>query len=159
VSDTGVSDTGVSEPGLSEPGDERATLRIGTAPGDLGRLYPWLDTQAEARHLPKTALAGMHVALEEAVMNVAMHAFAPGEPGEITVQLNTSPDAAALVVEDSGHPFDPTAAPSPERPATMSDARPGGLGLILLRHYCREISYARIGDRNRLTLRFPLPRP
>ena len=46
-------------------------------------------------------------------MNVAMHAFAPGEPGEITVRLSTSPDAAALVVEDSGHPFDPTAAPSP----------------------------------------------
>jgi anti-sigma regulatory factor (Ser/Thr protein kinase) len=147
----------VSEPGLSEPGEERATLRVGSAAADLARLYPWLDTQADARHLPKTVLARMHVALEEAVMNVAMHAFSPGEPGEITVRLDTSPDGAALVVEDSGRPFDPTAAPSPERPTSLSEARPGGLGLTLLRHYCREISYARIGDRNRLTLRFPLP--
>jgi anti-sigma regulatory factor (Ser/Thr protein kinase) len=142
---------------MCEPDDQLATLRIGTAAGDLARLYPWLDMQAEARHLPKKALAGMHVALEEVVLNAAMHAFAPDEPGEITIQLSTSAESAALVVEDSGHPFDPTTAPSPERPASLAEAQPGGLGLILLRHYCREIRYERIGERNRLTLRFPLP--
>jgi serine/threonine-protein kinase RsbW len=149
----------VPDTGVSEPVDKRAMLRIGTAAADLARLYPWLDTQAEARHLPKAALAGMHVALEEVVLNAAMHAFAPGEPGEITVHLNTAPDTAALVVEDCGHPFDPTTAPSTERPASLADAQPGGLGIILIRHYCREITYERIGNRNRLTLRFPLPPP
>jgi sigma-B regulation protein RsbU (phosphoserine phosphatase) len=144
---------------VCDPGDEQAVLRISTAAEDLASLYPWLDTVAKAQHLPKAALYGVHVALEEVVMNVSMHAFAPGQRGEITVWLRASPDAVALVVEDSGRPFDPTATPVAERPANLREARSGGLGLILVRHYCREIDYERIGDRNRLTLRFPLLPP
>ncbi len=134
-----------------------AVLHLSTDAGDLGRLYPWLD--AAASSLPGAMLHGMHVVLEEAVANVAMHGFAPGERGEITVRLDLSADAASLVVEDSGRRFDPTTAPVAERPASLWEAEPGGLGLVLLRHYCRDISYERTGDRNRLTLRFPLPAP
>jgi hypothetical protein len=38
----------------------------------------------------------------------------------------------------------------------LLDAEPGGLGIKLLRHYCKDISYARESGRNRLTLGFPL---
>jgi anti-sigma regulatory factor (Ser/Thr protein kinase) len=100
-------------------------------------------------------LHGMHVAIEEAVANVALRAFGPDQPGDIAVRLRAAPGAAALVVEDGGRPFDPAAAPA--RPARLQDARPNGLGLSLLRHYCRDISYERIGGRNRLTPRFPQP--
>jgi anti-sigma regulatory factor (Ser/Thr protein kinase) len=138
-------------------GTGQAVLHITTAPEDLARLYSWLETSAEACHLPKSVLQGMHIVLEEAVTNVAMHAFPPGEQGEVTIRLQAAPGAASLVVEDSGRPFDPTAAPAHHRPASLLEAEPGGLGLTLLRHYCRDIGYERIGDRNRLTLRFPLP--
>ena len=70
-----------------------------------------------------------------------------------------SPNAVTFVVEDTGRAFDPSAAPVPARPASLLDAEPGGLGLTLLRHYCSDLTYERIGDRNRLTLRFPLPKP
>ncbi len=130
-------------------------LRIGTALDDLARLYPWLDAAA-ARLLPAAIVQKMHVALEEAVMNVAMHAYAPGEAGEITIRLHADPDAAALVIEDAGPAFDPTAATPRPRATSLEAARPGGLGLTLLRHYCRDISYERAEDRNRLTLRFRL---
>jgi serine/threonine-protein kinase RsbW len=141
------------------PNGESAALHISADAGDLARLYPWLDTEAEASHLSGGKLYGMHLVLEEVVANVAMHAFAPGERGEITVRLHVSPNAASLVVEDTGRPFDPNAVPVPEQPASLCEAKPGGLGLILLRHYCRDISYERTRDRNRLTLRFPLPTP
>ncbi len=134
-------------------------LHLSADAGDLGRLYPWLDAEAAALHLPGATLHGMHVVLEEVVANAAMHAFAPGERGEITVRLDLSAEVASLVVEDTGRRFDPTTAPVPERKASLDDMEPGGLGLVLLRHYCRDISYERIHDRNRLTLRFPLPAP
>ena len=89
-------------------------------------------------------------------MNVAMHGFPSGAPGEITVALKASCDAATLVVEDTGRGFDPTEAPDNERTGNVRDLEPGGLGLILLHHYCKDISYRRDGERNRLTLRFPL---
>jgi anti-sigma regulatory factor (Ser/Thr protein kinase) len=127
-------------------------LRLDSANrNDLRRLHPWLD--AETADLPDPMRHAMHVALEEVVLNVASHAFPAGVSGEIAVSLHASPDAVTLIVEDPGRAFDPTAAPPPVPPNILE---PGGLGLTLLRHYCKHISYDRAGERNRLTLRFPL---
>jgi anti-sigma regulatory factor (Ser/Thr protein kinase) len=122
---------------------------------DLARLHPWFD--GEVRNLPDSMHHGMRVALEEVVMNIAMHAFPADKSGEITVALRVSPCAATLCLEDSGRAFDPSAAPSPRAVVTFSEVEPGGLGLTLLHHYCPDITYERVGERNRLTLRFPLP--
>lgn len=130
------------------------SLHLQATPADLTRLYGWLETEARARGLPDRVLFGMQVALEEAVMNVALHAFAPDAPGEIEVHFDTLADAATLVVEDAGPPFDPTAAAVHQRPGSLEAATPGGLGLTLLHHYCDEIDYERSGERNHLTLRF-----
>lgn len=102
-------------------------------------------------------LNAMHLSLEEAVMNLAMHAFAPGEHHEIVIWLHQVSDAIVLVVEDKGRFFDPAVAPLPRHPENLHDAEPGGLGLTLLRHFCQDIGYRQIGDRNQLSLRFPLP--
>jgi serine/threonine-protein kinase RsbW len=130
-------------------------LRINSGDNDdLAEVHPWLD-QAAAR-LPPDLRHGMRVALEEAVMNVAMHGFPAGNPGEITIRLSRSPGSVALIVEDQGRAFDPTQAEPPLLPTSLLDVEPGGMGLILLRHYCGDISYQRRGCVNRLTLRFPL---
>lgn len=143
----------------ADDGSASSVLRIGTGVGDLARLYPWLDASATAMEVPATVLQGMHVALEEAVMNVAMHAYPSGAAGQIAIRLRMSRDDATLMIEDSGPAFDPTIAVVAERPKTLHDARPGGLGLTLLRHYCRDVTYERVDDRNRLSLRFPIDRP
>jgi anti-sigma regulatory factor (Ser/Thr protein kinase) len=87
------------------PYGESASLHISADAGDLARLYRRLDTEAEASHLPGGKLYGMHLVLEEVVANVAMHAFAPDERWEIIVRLHVFPNAASLVVEDTGRPF------------------------------------------------------
>ncbi len=98
----------------------------------------------------------MHVALEEAVMNVVMHGLSPAHAQEVLVQLIGLPDKAVLVVEDGGTPFDVTEAAEKARPRSLLDAEPGGLGIKLLKHYCKDISYTREAGRNRLTLGFAL---
>jgi serine/threonine-protein kinase RsbW len=130
-------------------------LRITTEPTDLARLYPWLDDAGSRCGVPKPLLQSMQVAAEEAVMNVAMHAYVPGSLGEIIVQLKTQADMAVLVVEDTGPPFDPVTAPEKPRSKNLTETQQGGLGLKLLRHYCKDISYARTNDLNQLTMRFP----
>jgi serine/threonine-protein kinase RsbW len=134
--------------------DDALRIDIANA-ADLDRLHPWFD--GEARDLPDPMRHRMRVVLEEAVLNAVMHGFAPGTPGEITVQLRVSPDTASLLVEDSGAAFDPTLVSERQRPTSLLEAERGGLGLTLLRHFCQDISHARVGGRNRLTLRFPLP--
>ena len=100
---------------------------------------------------------GMHVALEEAVMNVAMHAYAPDLEGEIVVTFAVNDASAALTVEDAGPPFNPVAADAPDPHVRIQSDVPGGLGLTLMRHFCQDIGYERVDGRNRLTMRFPLP--
>lgn len=120
-----------------------AVLLLGADIAGLGRLYPWLEEQAAG--LPDTLRHAMHVALEEAVVNVAMH----GAPTAIRVRLALEATAAVLVVEDDGPAFDPVAAPG-----AGPREGPGGAGLKLLRHFCRDMGYVRDGGMNRLTLRF-----
>jgi anti-sigma regulatory factor (Ser/Thr protein kinase) len=141
---------------MATPEPAPALLRMTTDPADLARLYPWLDDAARPFALAPKLLNGMQVALEEAVMNVAMHGYQDDAAGEIIVRLRIEADAAILQVEDHGPPFDPVAAPRTADPVTLEDNDAGGLGLKLLRHFCKDISYAREMDSNRLTLRFPI---
>jgi anti-sigma regulatory factor (Ser/Thr protein kinase) len=138
-------------------GPERApeTLRITTELADLARLYPWLDEAGARFSLPKKVLHAMQVVAEEVVMNAAMHAYAPGSRGEITVRVSAQDGVAALVVEDAGPAFDPVAAAVKPPAKTLAEAKPGGHGLRFLKHYCQDISYLRTHDLNQLTLRFP----
>lgn len=142
---------------MSERDSVRDVLRLGTDLEELSRLYPWLDAAAAPWGWPADFMNGMHVALEEAVMNVAMHAYPPGEPGQITVRLRVSDPVAALVVEDEGPPFNPVIAPAHDPHARVMGDEAGGLGLTLMRHFCKDISYERADGCNRLTLRFPRP--
>ncbi len=131
-------------------------LRLTSTVEDLGRLYPWLDQAAVEGAVPPDLLPGMHVALEEAVTNAALHGYPAGVVGQITVRLRVEPSATSLVVEDEGVAFDPTAAPvSRRRAESLSDETPGGWGLGLIQRFCPAISYERRGEINHLTMRFP----
>ncbi|MCW8308634.1 ATP-binding protein [Acidiphilium sp. PA] len=131
-------------------------LAITTAPSDLARLYPWLDEAAAQAGVPDLLLARLHVAAEEAVMNVAMHGIGLDRGGVITVSLRQEDAVVALVVEDSGPAFDPVAAPAVAKDVSLRGAGAGGLGLRLLRHYCKDMAYHREAGVNRLILRFAL---
>jgi anti-sigma regulatory factor (Ser/Thr protein kinase) len=121
-------------------------LRLTTAPADLGRVYPWLDEEAVADALPEAFLARLHVALEEAVANIVMHAETDG----FTLEYMADAARVTLVITDEGLPFDPVVAPV----ASRAEAEAGGKGLILLRHFCKDLHYERADGVNRLTMRF-----
>jgi len=138
---------------MAKPDSAPEQLRITAAPADLARVYPWLDEVA-GQDLPPKLLEAMHIVLEEAVMNVAMHAVLPEDAPEILVRFTAAGGVAELLIEDAGQEFDPVTAPEKPRPRSLAEAEPGGMGLKLLRRYCTDMEYERTGGRNRLTLRF-----
>ena len=141
---------------MAKPDEAPDQLRITTAPADLARLYPWLDDAGARHNLAPKFLDAMHVTLEEAVMNVVMHAALPEEAPEILIQFTAAPGFAELLIEDAGQEFNPVTAPEKPRPKSLAEAEPGGMGLKLLRRYCTDMAYERTGGRNRLMLRFVL---
>jgi anti-sigma regulatory factor (Ser/Thr protein kinase) len=101
---------------------------------------------------PRT-LYDVELALEEILMNIVWHAHADAVPHTIAVDVAIGDAEVVLCIEDDGRPFDPTEASRSAAPRTIAEAKPGGLGLLLVHAAVRDASYARVGGRNRLTLR------
>lgn len=92
-------------------------------------------------------------AAEEILVNVANHAWPPGEDRQFDAWLHLGPSPgslrARLVVEDDGAAFDPTRqAPPPDVEADLDNRAIGGLGVHMVRQLTDEQRYARIGNRN-----------
>lgn len=91
--------------------------------------------------------------LEEALVNVVSYAYPAGESGEIeVVPTSAMPegDGEEVTVEiiDSGVPFDPTAAATPDTEAPLEERPIGGLGIYLIRSLASRVDYRRENGRN-----------
>jgi len=88
--------------------------------------------------------------LEELFTNTVTHGY-PDCEGPVWVTLASQVAAIEITYEDTGAAFDPLTHP-PTPPVAPEEQAPGGLGLALVRGLTVSASYARIGDRNRVTL-------
>lgn len=107
-------------------------------------LPEWLDSLG----LPMELTMPINLALEEAVTNVMLYAY-PGTSGQVLVEF-TPP--MTFTITDSGIPFDPTQKEEVDTTLSAEDREIGGLGIHLVRQIMDEVRYARIDDKNVLTL-------
>ncbi len=116
-----------------------------------------IDGLLQPRELSARAGFGLDLVLEELLMNQILHAHpgAADTPG-LDLQAWVADEALWLRFIDEGIAFDPLSRPAPAAPASLDDARPGGLGLQLLKRYARSLAYERAGGQNRLTVELAL---
>lgn len=87
----------------------------------------------------------VELVLEEWLTNAFRHG------GARQVRLRAGRDGGAGVLlqfEDDGTPFDATTRPQAERPASLDEAEPGGLGLLLIQRYASRWQHSREHERN-----------
>ncbi len=101
----------------------------------------------------------IELVLEELVMNVVRHAHPKaaaldGHSFRLGVQVDA--DTLRMCLEDDGLPFDPAAAPDVPPSTSLSSARVGGLGLVLVHKSARSMRHERVGHLNRLWIDMPL---
>jgi anti-sigma regulatory factor (Ser/Thr protein kinase) len=130
------------------------SLRIERSMAGLAELGGWVDSITASLGLGEQADYALRLCVEEAAANVVMHgaACADVDAGVIALRVEPAPDAVRVTIEDHCGAFDPLHVPAPAIPASLGEARVGGLGIHLMRQYARAISYERLGDTNRLTL-------
>ncbi|HWB50759.1 MAG TPA: ATP-binding protein [Stellaceae bacterium] len=129
--------------------------RLDVAPdiAEIPRLLDWVETCCGEAGIAGDAVFKLSLALEEAVANVIQHAFADtAPPHRLVVTLAIAADRVTAEVIDNGHPFDPSAAPEPDRAAPLDQRDPGGLGIHLIRRMMDTVDYQRAGGENRLRL-------
>lgn len=107
-------------------------------------LQPWA--------LGARALFNVELVLEETLVNASLHAFDGPGPHAVALRVQVQPDAVLLRFEDGGRAFDPLQAARRAPPASIADAQPGGLGLMLVRRLARSVEYRRLDGRNVLTI-------
>lgn len=101
---------------------------------------------------PEEFIAQMALAVDEALANVIRHGYEGREDGEILLRFETLPAAGdargdgqvtgegggvKIVIEDEGRQVDPSAI----RGRELSEVRPGGLGVHIMRQVMDEITY------------------
>jgi serine/threonine-protein kinase RsbW len=133
-----------------------------------GAFRGWLSSFAEVRALAESfgTAAGADrdttlrvvLVLEELFTNTVTHGYPGGAEGPVWVTLASQGSAIAVTYEDAAPAFDPVGHASAPSLAAEEQA-PGGMGLALVRGLCASASYARVGDRNRVTLTVAGPSP
>ena len=133
-----------------------------TPPG-LSSALAWLEGLAERDGWPARTLFALTLCADEALTNVIAYASAPAGAAALQLRLECArtADSVWLRIADNGAVFDPTAQESPQLAPSLEDARVGGHGLRLMRHYLQPLRYRRSATppegRNCLLLEVALP--
>jgi sigma-B regulation protein RsbU (phosphoserine phosphatase) len=122
---------------------------------EVVRLAAWLDSAIAQLGLTADTAHALHLCLEEAVLNVVLHAFEPDTSHEIRVALWRDEAAVHAELTDNGRPFDPISYELQPPPKNLQSAAIGGLGIKLMRSFAARIVYQRSEATNRLLLSFP----
>ena len=134
------------------PASDLALLPEGT---EVRRASAWLGLHAEFHRIPQQQAGRLDLCLNEALANILEHGDAGGavQPIELRFACTELGNTlqASITVSDGGPAFDVVSADLPERPATLAEAQPGGLGLLIIRNCSDTLSYRRNGNRNELT--------
>jgi len=115
-------------------------------------LATFADIAARDAGFARDDALRLRLVLEELFTNTVHHGHGGDSDQPVDVALDVMPGQIRLTYEDTAPAFDPRTPPA-QRPAEERSV--GQLGLALVRSMARELSYERIGDRNRLSLLLP----
>jgi serine/threonine-protein kinase RsbW/sigma-B regulation protein RsbU (phosphoserine phosphatase) len=135
-------------------------LRIKNSLAEIARVTETIERLAADQRLPMNVVWPLNIAMDEVLSNVIRYAHTDGLEHEIHVRVSVERGGLTAQVEDDGAPFDPLSTPRTNIERRVAEGEVGGLGIHLVRNLMSEVSYARIGGRNRLTLKKSLaPNP
>jgi serine/threonine-protein kinase RsbW len=88
---------------------------------------------------------GIHLAVEEAIVNAIKHGNRYDADKQVHVVFKLSANELYIQIEDQGGGFDPDQVPDPTDDRYLD--RACGRGVMLMRHYMNEIEYNGRGNR------------
>ena len=118
----------------------------------LQRIRRHLLRLAHASRLAETDVEDLVLAVDEAIANIILHAYAGVMGGVVRVSVAQGWDDVMVVIEDAGIYFDFFGCQHVDPTSRFDSGQRGGLGVFLIRNLIDRIGYFRDGDRNRMIL-------
>jgi len=139
-------------------GASSASLVVSNKLPELSRVSAWLEAWAREGGLPAMLVPIMDLCAMELVTNIINYAYDTDSVHAIGLNLCKNEDGrVSLEIEDDGRPFDPLRTAAEPSAKSLEEARIGGWGIGIVRHFADELQYRRVDARNRLTVIFRHP--
>jgi anti-sigma regulatory factor (Ser/Thr protein kinase) len=122
---------------------------------EIARVANEIERFLGAAGVPEKIIFQINLSIDELVTNTILYGYDDQAEHIIRVTLRSTSDEIEVTIDDDGHafnPFSPTAAPVDVN-LPIEDRQIGGLGLHFVKSMMNEVSYARVGGRNLVTLR------
>jgi serine/threonine-protein kinase RsbW len=134
--------------------DAPQTRRAGfsLAAGDIQTAVAWIASEARALGATERQSFGAQLCAEELLVNAMNHGGR--ELLAVAIALDRLPDRLRLRLEDDGAAFDLLDAPERRSDPSLSQSRPGGWGVSLVRRFADRIECNRLEDANVVVLEF-----
>ncbi|MFH0960755.1 MAG: ATP-binding protein [Pseudomonadota bacterium] len=122
----------------------------------LDQVVAFVANCARSHAFSEDRAVSVELVVEEVFVNVCMYAYEDQKGDiEITCGAGSSPGCLKIEIRDEGRPFNPlSAVPSNYKEVDIRKRRVGGLGILMIVQMTDEMCYDRIGNSNRLTLKF-----
>ena len=136
----------------AKPDKQERHLLIHNDIQQIPQLAGFVEAVAQEKNLDHSVALSLNLAMEEAVSNVIMYAYPKGTDGLVDIEAIIRDNSLALIVSDSGIPFNPTEVPDADITLDAEDRPVGGLGIHLVRSIMDSVSYERSEGKNILTM-------
>ena len=100
--------------------------------------------QLAAQEWGEHELHGVHLALEEALVNAIRHGNRSDKNKRVHVECKLSPSRLWVQIQDEGPGFNPEEVPDPTSPDRLEV--PSGRGIMLMRAFMSRVEYNDIGN-------------
>jgi len=98
----------------------------------------------EALEWGRRDIFGVHLAVDEALVNAIAHGNASDESKHVRFSCRVSPRKILVEITDEGPGFDPDSLPDPTSPARLGC--PGGRGVLLMRAFMGNVEFLGRGN-------------
>jgi len=115
-------------------------------------LAVFIDGICTDMNFDKKTRSRVHLAIEEAVVNVMNYAYPKNVRGHVYLDVTAQEDTISFVLRDRGVPFDPTKTAEVNVDDYVEKRSIGGLGIHLIRQFMDGVSYERKNDQNVFTM-------
>ena len=131
-------------------------LEINPDPQEFRRASGWLRAGGSYLGVPEEQIDRLELCLNEVLANILEHGgdVVANHPIQLELRASALPSGfeAQLLVSDRGEPFDSGRASLRPLPGSLEQARPGGLGLRLVKAFSDDMGYRVLEGGNELTI-------
>lgn len=108
------------------------------------KLIDQMVSELENRGWTEKEVFGIHMSLEEAIINAIKHGNKEASDKRVSIQARIGTKEFYICVTDEGEGFDPDDVPDPTLDENLEIG--SGRGLMLMKHYMDSVQYNDVGN-------------